>query len=80
MKSMQGVVVGVIDPKTVKVEVARSWQHPVYKKFVKRTKSYLCGVDGLELAVGDAVSIMASRPLSRTKRFVVTGKGEATLE
>lgn len=80
MNTMQGIVVRVIDPKTVKVEVSRNWQHPIYKKYVKRTKFYLCGVaEGVELTVGDEVSIAACRPLSKTKHFMVTGKGEATL-
>ncbi len=81
MKSMQGVVVRVIDPKTVKVEVSRNWQHPIYKKYVKRTKFYLCGVaEGLEPQVGESVTIEAVAPISKTKHFMVIGKGEATLE
>jgi small subunit ribosomal protein S17 len=80
MKTMQGTVIRVIDPKTVKVEVSRSWQHPLYKKYVKRTKYYLCGMaEGLEVAVGEEVSIEACRPLSKTKHFMVVGKGETTL-
>lgn len=65
----------VIDAKTVKVEVARSWQHPLYKKYVKRTKNYMCGVGAdMKLEAGDTVTIMACRPLSKTKRFMVTEK------
>lgn len=80
MNTMQGIVARVIDTKTVKVEVSRSWQHPLYKKYVKRTKFYLCGVaEGMELTLGEEVSIAACRPLSKTKHFMVTGKGEATL-
>lgn len=75
MKSLQGIVVRVIDTQTVKVEVERRWQHPVYKKYVKRTKLYLCGVTaGMELAVGDRVGIAPTRPLSKRKTFLVTEK------
>lgn len=75
MKTMQGIIIRVNDAKTVKVEVARNWQHPLYQKFVKRTKSYLCGVtEGLELAMGDKVVIAETRPLSKTKHFIVTEK------
>ncbi len=75
MKSLQGTVVRINDARTVKVEVERSWQHPKYKKYVKRTKSYLCGVaEGLELTVGDLVSINQVRPLSKRKTFLVTEK------
>jgi small subunit ribosomal protein S17 len=73
MKSLTGVVLKVNDPKTVKVEVAFNWQHPVYKKFVKRTKKYLCGLaEGVTVAAGDQVVLQESRPLSLRKRFIVT--------
>lgn len=76
-KTMQGTVVSLNDAKTAKVEVQRNWQHPVYKKYVKRTKNYLCGIaEGMELEVGDVVVITEDRPLSKTKRFVITGKVE----
>jgi small subunit ribosomal protein S17 len=75
MATMQGTVVRINDAKTVKVEVERSWQHPKYKKYVKRTKSYLCGVtEGLELAVGDLVVMTQVRPLSKRKTMMVTAK------
>jgi small subunit ribosomal protein S17 len=72
---MQGSVVKLIDDQTVKIEVERNWQHPKYKKYVKRTKSYLCGIaDGLELATGDHVVMTQVRPLSKRKTFLVTEK------
>lgn len=75
MKSLQGIVINVIDAKTVKVEVARNWQHPVYKKYVKRTKSYLADVaDNMDLEVGSEVVISECRPLSKRKSFKVTTK------
>ncbi len=75
MKSLTGVVLRVNDPKTVKVEVSFNWQHPIYKKYVKRTKGYLCGlVEGLTVVVGDQVVLKESRPLSKRKRFIVTEK------
>ncbi len=75
MKQLQATVVRVNDAKTVKVEVEHNWQHPVYKKYVKRTKNYLCGLaEGVTVEVGDQVMIQETRPLSKTKRFVVTAK------
>lgn len=74
MKTMQGTVTRVIDAKTAKVEVARNWQHPVYKKYVKRTQNYLVDSTGYELAVGDTVVMAECRPLSRSKRFQVVEK------
>ena len=74
MKTMQGKVIKVIDAKTAKVEVARNWQHPVYKKYVKRTQNYLVDATGQTLAIGDEVVIAECRPLSRTKRFQIVEK------
>lgn len=76
-KTLQGTVVNVIDAKTVKVEVERNWQHPIYKKYVKRTKNYLAHVaDGMMLEVGNTIVMTESMPISKTKRFVVTEKME----
>ncbi len=76
-KTLQGTVVNVIDAKTVKVMVERNWQHPIYKKYVKRTKNYLAHVtDGMEFEVGSAVVMTEGQPISKTKRFIVTEKME----
>ncbi len=56
---------------TVTVAVTRYVKHPKYQKYAKRTKKYLAHNPGNTVAVGDAVSIRESRPISKTKRFVV---------
>lgn len=72
MKVMSATVQRVCDPQTVKVVVESKIQHPIYKKFVKHSQSYLCGVPaGLTMAVGQVVQIKECRPLSKTKRFIV---------
>lgn len=76
MKELQGTVTSAKTPMTVTVEVVRKWQHPLYKKFVKKTKKYACHVEGMELKEGDKVTIQECRPMSRTKRFKVTAKVE----
>ena len=76
MKVMQGTVQSAKTQKTAIVTVMRRWQHPLYKKYVKRTKNYACHVDGIELKEGDTVTIEECRPMSKTKRFKVTGKVE----
>lgn len=78
MKAIQGTVVSLKNDKTAKVSVARMWQHPIYKKSVKRTKSYACHVEGIELQVGDEVVIEATTPVSKTKKFRVVSKVEGT--
>lgn len=78
MKILQGTVVSLKNTNTAKVSVERQWQHPLYKKSVKRNKSYACHVDGLELVEGDTVVIQESKPISKTKRFIVVKKVEET--
>jgi small subunit ribosomal protein S17 len=57
--------------KTVSVEVERTWQHPIYKKRVKRTKRYLAHNE-IGAKLGDKVNMIEVRPLSRLKRWQVT--------
>jgi small subunit ribosomal protein S17 len=78
MKILQGTVVSLKTAQTAKVSVSRLWQHPVYKKSVKRTKNYACHVEGIELQVGDEVLIQETTPISKTKRFKVIAKVEET--
>lgn len=73
MKTMQGIVQGV-QGVTAKVSVVRQWQHPMYQKSVKRSKNYICHIDGVTVQTGDHVVITECRPLSKTKHFVVTQK------
>lgn len=76
MKVMQGTVKSAKTPKTAIVSVVSRWQHPLYKKYVKRTKNYACHVEKITLQPGDVVTIQECRPMSKTKRFTVTGKVE----
>ncbi len=66
-----GVVVGDKAEKTVTVLVERRFAHPLYGKQVTRTKKYHAHDEANEFAVGDKVSIMETRPLSKTKRWRV---------
>ena len=62
-----GVVVSDKMDKTVSVSVVTSVKHPLYKKFVKRTKVYKVHDENNECRVGDTVEIMETRPLSKDK-------------
>lgn len=57
--------------KTVVVTVTTQKKHPAYGKYVKRTKSYVAHDEANECQVGDRVSIVETRPLSKTKRWRV---------
>jgi small subunit ribosomal protein S17 len=58
--------------KTVVVEVVRRYRDPVYGKYVKRRKRFHAHDERNEFRTQDMVEIKESRPLSRTKRWVVT--------
>ena len=69
-KCLSGKVVSNRMQKTVVVAVETSMQHPVYQKVVSRRKKYVAHAE-LPLNIGDKVDIEESRPLSKTKRWVV---------
>ena len=73
-KQLHGNITSLANDKTAKVQVIRQWQHPLYKKSVKRSKNYMCHYDGLKLKLGDEVMIEECRPVSKTKRFRVIEK------
>ena len=68
---MQGVVVKRSGDKTVSVEVERRVMHPIYKKFITRSKKYAAHDPENRCAEGDSVRIRESRPLSKNKRWEV---------
>lgn len=77
MKSLIGSVTSLANQQTVIVEVSNRWQHPVYKKFVKKSKKHACQASAAqmkELQLGDQVEITTIRPISKTKHFVVVKK------
>jgi len=68
---LQGVVVSDACDKTVIVRVERRVMHPLYKKFVSRSKKYAAHDEENRYRAGDAVRIEESRPISKRKRWVV---------
>ncbi len=69
-RRLTGVVVSDKMQKTVVVRVTRTFRHPLYQKVVHRSKKYKAH-DELGAQVGDLVVIVESRPISKTKRWVV---------
>jgi len=74
---LQGVVVSDSCDKTVVVRVERRVMHPIYKKFVSRSKKYAAHDEENRYRAGDAVRIEESRPLSKRKHWVVVSGPEA---
>jgi len=68
-REIQGVVVKKSGDKTVSVLVERRVLHPRYHKTVRRFKKYLIHDERNEVNVGDTVSALECRPLSKTKSF-----------
>jgi len=75
-KRLTGRVVSDKMDKTVVVVVTRTKRHPLYKKVIRIKKRYMAHDADNSCRVGDQVRIVESRPLSKTKRWVV----EAILE
>lgn len=68
---LQGVVVSDKNDKTVVVRVERRFTHPLFKKTVRRSKNYQAHDAENKFKIGDAVVIQESRPISRSKRWIV---------
>ena len=62
---------------TATVEVSRYVKHPKYKKYQVKTKKYLVHDPGNSVKVGDKVTIVATRPISKRKSFVVEAVRES---
>jgi len=73
---LTGVVVSDKANKTVIVRVERRVMHPVYKKFIMRSKKYAAHDETNVFKTGDLVRIEESRPISKSKRWVVLAGGE----
>jgi small subunit ribosomal protein S17 len=72
---LQGVVVSDKADKTIVVLVERRVRHPIYKKFIRRSKRYMAHDESNGCKVGDTVSIQECRPLSRRKHWEVITEG-----
>ncbi|MEL7061868.1 MAG: 30S ribosomal protein S17 [Acidobacteriota bacterium] len=70
-QTFTGTVVSDKQDKTVTVAVERTIMHRLYKRFVKRTTKFAAHDENNECQVGDRVTIVASRPLSKRKRWRV---------
>ena len=70
-KVYTGKVVSNKMDKTVVVAVTRLFQHPVYKKTVKRVTKFKAHDEKDKCQIGDIVKIIETKPLSKEKRWVV---------
>ena len=66
-----GKVVSNVNDKTITVLVETYRKDPLYKKRVKYSKKYATHDEANKAKVGDIVKVVSSRPLSKTKRYVL---------
>lgn len=66
-----GTVVSDKMDKTVTVKINRRFPHPLYKRIITRSVKLTVHDETNECRVGDVVKVMATRPLSKTKRWRV---------
>jgi small subunit ribosomal protein S17 len=71
-RTLVGRVVSDKMQKTVTVLVERKVKHALYGKYFGVSKKYHAHVETDQLKIGDTVEIAESRPMSRTKTWVVT--------
>lgn len=68
-KQRVGVVTSSSMDKSITVSIERKLRHPIYGKFVKKSKKFMAHDEKNECNVGDTVKIIESRPLSKRKRW-----------
>lgn len=66
-KERIGLVASTKMNKSIVVTVEQKVKHPIYGKFVKKTKKFMAHDENNECGVGDTVKIMETRPLSKNK-------------
>ncbi|HCJ56163.1 30S ribosomal protein S17 [bioreactor metagenome] len=68
-KTRTGKVVSDKMDKTIVVAIETLVRHPLYKKSIKRTTKFKAHDENNECKIGDRVTIMETRPLSKEKRW-----------
>ncbi|NQX81834.1 MAG: 30S ribosomal protein S17 [Flavobacteriaceae bacterium] len=66
-KEITGIVSSSKMDKTITVELMKKVKHPLYGKFIKKTKKFMAHDEKNECNFGDTVRIMETRPLSKSK-------------
>ena len=68
---LNGIICKANNKNTVVVEVERTFKHPIYKKYIKRSKKYHAHDETDALKVGDKVMIEETKPISKLKTWKV---------
>ncbi len=68
-KERNGIVMSNKMTKTIVVKVERKLRHPMYGKFLTKSKTFMAHDENNDCTIGDKVRIMETRPLSKLKRW-----------
>ena len=71
-QKLVGEVISAKMEKTVVVSVTKKKAHPVYGKYVKRSKKYMAHIGSVSADVGSVVEITLIPPMSKNKRWLVS--------
>ena len=72
-QELTGVVTSTKMAKTIVVKVTRTVQHPLYQRVVRHAKKYYAHDEKGVAKIGDTVTIVSTRPLSKLKRWRLHG-------
>ena len=75
---LSGIVVSSNSNKTITVGVTRRIKHKLYKKIIRQTKKYHAHDENNYFKVGDSVSIIESKPISKSKKWIVINNSGET--
>jgi small subunit ribosomal protein S17 len=79
-RTVTGTVVSDRMDKTITVRIERRVQHPVYAKIIRRSSKLHAHDENNECRIGDTVTVMECRPLSKTKTWMLKSIDERARE
>ena len=68
---LKGKVVKNKSEKTIIVDVESTYMHKKYKKFLRKNKKYAVHDETNSSKIGEVVQIIESKPISKTKKFIL---------
>lgn len=73
-KQLTGTVTSTKMTKTIIILVERKFSHPRFKKIIKKHDKFKAHNEDPSIKVGDVVTIVETRPISKEKHFIVAGQ------
>ncbi len=79
-KTVVGIIIGTKMTGSVVVEVTRKTPHPLYKKLITVSKKYIADSRGMDLQVGQTVTLVETRKMAGNKHFKVVDSASSRQE